>query len=245
MAITLSPDDSVVFKAVGTFVGSINGLQAVQGQSNRVPETASDDFVVMTIARRERLSTNNDNEQDAAFTASVTTNVLTVTALLIGSVVLGRPLFATGIADGVLIQSQSGGAPGGIGTYVLSAAAGSPVASETMAAGARTVTQAQHLVMQLDVHGADFATAGTNAAMISTLFRDPYGYDALVAVNPAVTPLHADEPRQMPFINAEQQYETRWVVEAHLEVNQSVTIPQQFADQLALNVVSVEATYPP
>ena len=242
--IALTPDDSIVFRAVGAFVESINALQAFQGQANRVPETTSPDFVMMTITRRERLSTNADDEEDAAFTASISGNVMTVTEMLIGSIVLTRQLFATGVADGTLIQSQSSGTPGGVGVYVLSAAVG-PISAETMAAGAHTVTQAQHLVMQLDVHGADFASAGTNAALISTLFRDPYGYDQLVAVDPNVTPLHADEPRQMPFINAEQQYESRWVVEAHLEVNQSVTIPQQFADQLTLDVVSVEATYPP
>jgi hypothetical protein len=60
-----------------------------------------------------------------------------------------------------------------------------------------------------------------------------------------VAPLHADDPKQIPFINAEQQYEYRWVIEAHMQANQIVLgIPQQFFDVVDLNVESVTVEFP-
>ena len=60
-----------------------------------------------------------------------------------------------------------------------------------------------------------------------------------------VTPLHADDAKQMPFINENQQFEWRWVVEARVEVNDVVTLPTELGDSLAVGVISVDATFPP
>ncbi|HEY7294247.1 MAG TPA: hypothetical protein VH916_04355, partial [Dehalococcoidia bacterium] len=76
----------------------------------------------------------------------------------------------------------------------------------------RTPEQAVDLVYQIDVHGP---SSHDNAAVITTLWRDEYGVDSFAASlpdpsNPGLglaAPLHADEPRQVPFIDAEQQYE--------------------------------------
>lgn len=95
-------------------------------------------------------------------------------------------------------------------------------------------------VVQLDVHGPD---SGDNAQIISTLLRDEYGVTAFEGTG--VTPLYTEDPRQLPFQNAEQQYEDRWVVEASLQVNEVVTVPQQYADALDVVLISVDATYPP
>jgi len=93
-------------------------------------------------------------------------------------------------------------------------------------------------VIQLDVHGP--ASYG-NAQRLSTLIRDDYcslffqraGY-------PGISPIDADEPRQIPFINAESQYETRWIVDTSLDVEFTVAdIPQEFAD--TVEVTTVEA----
>ena len=47
------------------------------------------------------------------------------------------------------------------------------------------------------------------------------------------------------IINDQQQYEWRWVVEAMLQANQVVSVPQQFADQVTVEIISVDASYPP
>jgi hypothetical protein len=60
-----------------------------------------------------------------------------------------------------------------------------------------------------------------------------------------VAPLHADDPRQMPFINDQSQYEWRWIIEACLQANQVVISPQQFADALEIGLIEVDSHYPP
>lgn len=110
-------------------------------------------------------------------------------------------------------------------------------------AGVGSATQATHVVVQLDVHGPN---GGDNAQVIATMLRDPYGADAFAASGFDVTPLYADDPRQVPFINAEEQYEDRWIVDAHMQANEVVTgVPVQFAAALAVELVEVEATFPP
>ena len=54
-----------------------------------------------------------------------------------------------------------------------------------------------------------------------------------------LTPLYCDDPKQVPFTNDQDQYETRFVVHAHMQVNQSLGLPQQFADQLDATLIAV------
>jgi hypothetical protein len=58
------------------------------------------------------------------------------------------------------------------------------------------------------------------------------------------TPLHADDPRQVPFISAEQQFENRWIVEALVQANQTVVVPLQFASAVTLTLQDVDALFP-
>ena len=99
------------------------------------------------------------------------------------------------------------------------------------------------MTFQCDVHGLNSAD---NAQVISTLFRDSYAVDQFAGSGFGdITPLHADDPRQVPFINDQQQWENRWVVEALVQANQVVTLPQQFAGAVTVTLLSVDATYPP
>jgi hypothetical protein len=85
------------------------------------------------------------------------------------------------------------------------------------------------------------------AQTVSTLMRDAFAVEQFAAQEPnyGVVPLLADDPRQRPFINAEQQVEWRWSVEAMLQANQVLSVPQQFADSASVDLVSVDAAYPP
>jgi hypothetical protein len=49
----------------------------------------------------------------------------------------------------------------------------------------------------------------------------------------------------MPFFNGEQQVEFRWVIEAVLQVNTTVTTPQDFAANASIGIINVDAAYPP
>lgn len=98
------------------------------------------------------------------------------------------------------------------------------------------------MMIQCDVFGAD---AFDLASIIEVAWRSPYGCAALTELNPLIQPLYADEPRQLAFIDGNQQYEDRWSVDLNLQINQTISIPQDFADTLVTGLIEVDSTYPP
>jgi hypothetical protein len=110
-----------------------------------------------------------------------------------------------------------------------------------MASGGQIFLQPTRITVQLDVHGPNSAE---NAQTISTLFRDDFAVQAFKASGFDVTPLYSADPRQLPFENENQQTENRWVVDAVMQSNQTIRAPQQFADELDVDVIDVDAQYP-
>lgn len=248
--IALSPNDSQIRQVLRTFLLAAlpAGVEVVLGQQNRVPEPAAADFVVMTRINSGRLATNLDAYADAAYTASIAGTVMTVTAILLGAVIPGATLFGTNVAANTVVGTQINGTPGGVGTYNVSPS--QTVAGATLASGVATAMMETEVLYQLDVHGPN---SNDNAELVSTLMRDQWGVeqflDACTAIGLAlgtVIPLHADNPRQMPFINDQQQYEYRWIVEARIQANQvALNIPQEFASAFDVTLESVDVTFPP
>lgn len=101
-------------------------------------------------------------------------------------------------------------------------------------------TQPLRLSLQIDVCGPQ---AEANALTLTTLWRDAHAIDALKGSG--MTPLDADDAWRSPFITAEKQYQERWIVKIHLQDNFTVSTSQQFADSLAVEILSVDAEYPP
>jgi hypothetical protein len=227
--------------ALGNFLTSIlpAGTTIIVGQVNRVAEPEGD-FVVMWPLRRPRLSTNLDTSNDCKFTGSIALTVMTVTAVQLGTITPTNTVFGVGVAANTTIVNQLTGPTGGAGTYTI--APSQTVASETLSAGAIEVAQDTEVVMQIDVHGP---SSTDNAQTIATLFRDDYAVTEFESEPIAITPLYAEDPRQMPFVNAANQYEDRWTIDLHLEIAPVVSVPQEFADAVDLTVVDVEVTYPP
>lgn len=104
----------------------------------------------------------------------------------------------------------------------------------------KTITESNQWTLQLDIHGPNSANF---AQIISALCRDETGVDTFTSINPAITPLFADEPRQAPFLNAEQAYENRYIVEVNLQVDQTFTITQQSATTITVDIYNVD--FPP
>lgn len=107
-------------------------------------------------------------------------------------------------------------------------------------AGTMTLTRPTQWNAQVDCYGDG---AQDMALAIGIALRSSYGCDALKASG--AQPLYTGEPRQLPFITAEDQYLERWSVDAVLQFNPSITVPQQFADALHVDLVEVDTTYPP
>lgn len=244
MAFTVSPTDSDVFSVLRSFLIEALGsdFEVILGQINRVPEPSDDNFAVFWPTMRSRIETNIDAYGDVTFTASIAGTLMTVTDVQMGTIEVGAQVFGTGLSTGTstVITALVGGT-GGTGTYRVTPS--QTVGSQPMASGGATFMQPTQLVCQIDVHGP---LSGNNAQIISTLLRDPYGVEKFAELNANVYPLLADDPRQIPFQNEQQQWEYKWVIECLLQVNQTVRgAPQQFADSYDLEVIEVEAAYPP
>ncbi len=214
------------------------GVEVVQAQTNRVPEPAVPDFVTMTPIMQTRLETNVDTYQDVSFTASIAGTVMTVTAVAFGTIAIGQTVFGVGLASPTKIIALGTGT-GGIGTYTVTPS--QTVASEKMSSGGEIFLQPTKVTVQLDVHGPNSAE---NAQTISTLFRDEYAVRAFAAKGFDVTPLFVSDPRQLPFENENAQVENRWVIDAVMQANQVIRAPQEFADQLDITLIEVDAAYP-
>lgn len=91
---------------------------------------------------------------------------------------------------------------------------------------------------QLDFYGK---VSEDWARIFITLFRDQFGCANLVVCQP----LWADEAIQAALVDGEEQWEERWMVEAYIQFNPTVTAPQQSALALSVKVINVDVTYPP
>lgn len=241
----VSPTVSNVNAALRNFLGAAlpADVEIVAGQANRVAEPKSRRFVVMQPPMFARFATNRDASADSQFAGSIAAGVLTVTAVEIGQVTVGATLF--GAAPNTTVTSQLSGTPGGAGTYKV-APTQDLAPSGILSTGQTTITQSAEVIIDLDFHSAD-GTAGDLAMTVSTLLRDEFGVSQFLGQSPnyGVTPLYADDPRQIPFVNDQQQVEWRWRLETHLQADQAVAVPQQYADAVDVTLVSVDAAYPP
>lgn len=164
--------------------------------------------------------------------------VMTVSAVQIGQVNAGATIYGVGVAAGTAVASLGTGA-GGVGTYNV--VPSQAISSSTLSAGQKTMVEEAEFVVQVDFHsGAN--VAADMAKIAEMMLRDDFGVDFFAALAPplnGVVPLYADGPRYIPFINESNQYEHRWVLDVHLQVNQAATVGQQYADAVAVGLQPV------
>jgi hypothetical protein len=87
------------------------------------------------------------------------------------------------------------------------------------------------VTVQLDIHGPSGAD---NAQVIATIWRSDLGCRLIDA--DIFQPLYATDGHQMPFINAEKQFEYRWVMSVVLQANVAVSTGAQFADTVSVTI---------
>jgi hypothetical protein len=246
MTISASPTTSNLLAAMRSFLVAVvpSDVQVIAGQPNRVAEPSVPRFIVMSPPRFERIEFNTDAYLDSKFTAAISGTVMNVSAFdptLNGPITVGSIIYGAGLAVPTTVTALGTGT-GGTGSYTVSPSQN--IASRTMSAGQQTVTMPAKATIQLDFHSAD-QTSGDLANTVSALLRDSFGVNLFANQSPAyAVPLYADDARELPFYNAEQQLEWRWVVDALLQANIVVSVPQQFADSVALTVTDVQVAYP-
>lgn len=216
-------------------------VEIVRGQDNRVPEPLGGDFVVMTPTLRKRLSFNNTEWADGAFSVTINGNVMTVLGMIKSAPTLlpGVPIadISGELMANTIIGQQLSGVLGGEGTYFVSPAQfiKTPI---TAYAGLRYETTPTQLTIQVDIHGP---LSGDNAQIIAGLLRSEYATQIFAETGYEVVPLYTSDPHQAPFLNAEQQIEYRWTIDCELQVNPIVSIPQQFFDNVQVTLIEVDS----
>ncbi len=245
---TPSVTQSNILQQLRTFLVEVlpDGIDAITGQMNRVPEPKEGDFVEMIPTAMRRLSTNVDSSADAAFTGSIAGTTMTITAVdpdfPNGSIGEGSFVYGNQVVAGTRVVEVLTGT-GQIGSYEV--APSQMLGSRTLSAGAKAVMQPEALTIQLAFHTAGIAALDL-ATTVSALMRDEFAVQQFANQSPnyGVVPLYADDPVQRPFLNDQQQFEYRWTVDALLQANPVISVPQEFADSVDLEVISVEAMPP-
>lgn len=238
---TQSPTQFNMLSALRTFLLSIlpSGIEVIRGQDNRVAEPSNADFVVMTPLMQKRLATNIQSLSDNSFTASITGTTLTVSAIAFGTLAIGQIVFGVDVASGTKITALGTGS-GGVGTYTVSISQN--VSSAKLASGTSSAMQSVMNTVQIDIHGPN---APENSQIITTLFRDQYAISSFAVSSSEVIPLYATDAKQIPYLNDQQQIETRWTIDLTIQTNQLIAgLPQQYADQLSSTLKNVTIEYP-
>lgn len=245
MSATISITETQVFTALAAVLGSFGlapanpdtVLEIIKGQVNRVPEPSGPDFIVMWPVLRERLALNVETVTDSQVTGSITGNVLTVTAVGKGALVIGAALWPLNAAAPIAtVLRQLTGVPGALGTYAITPTA--DATSAVLYCGTRQMEEDTSLTVQVDVHGP---ASLNNVSLLEAQWRSARGCEACAGVGQGIiAPLYSSQPRQLAFENAEQQLENRWSIDLCMQVNPVVTVPQQFADHVEVTVESIE-----
>lgn len=94
-----------------------------------------------------------------------------------------------------------------------------------------TIYGPSRIDVQIDFYGAQ---AGEFCKTIKTAFRSHWGFAHFPA---NVKPLYTSDGVQSPLLTGEQQYESRWTLTASMQYNPTVTVPQEFADEVYLTSV--------
>lgn len=224
-------------------------ISVLAAQQNRVPEPSGADFVILTPVRRPRIETNIDSYADAKFTGSISGSTMTIIYVypqFTGEIGVGSTIFGVGVASNTTVSALGPNTSGGIGTYTINPP--QSVGSTTLSAGTESIEQPTEMVIQIDAHSANVLDSGDMIQTISTLARDEFATSFFAELDPplnSVVPLHCDDPAQRPFYNtAENTWETRWVVDFHLQANPVISVPTEFADTIAVELVDVDVVFP-
>lgn len=108
--------------------------------------------------------------------------------------------------------------------------------------GSRAIQEAAEYTVQLDFHGP---ASGDNVQIVEALFRSEDACFNFDQSGIAMQPLYSSDPRQMSFLNGEDQIEERWSIDVAIQINPIITTKQDFANAVTLTVIEVDATYPP
>ena len=225
MTATINTTASTVFTALRTFLIDIlpEGVEVVKGLINRVSAPLSENYVVLWPLSQQRISTNETDVIDCKFKGVISGRTLTVTDLYYGTILIGAEIF--GAMAGTKILS---------GTYpTFTVDKSQTLLWSDMASGRREDTQGLKTTVQVDIHGAD---SSDNVQIITTMFRSDWCADFFRDLALGIYPLTCGDPLQTQFMDDSQQINLKWSIDVELQINPIVAVPQQFMDEVIVEI---------
>lgn len=103
----------------------------------------------------------------------------------------------------------------------------------------RFVGRSEMMAFQVNCYGKGSSDL---AETLNVLFRDQYAIEQFTG---DIVPLYASAIQQAPFVNDADQYEDCYIFEIELQINSQIVVPQASCNILEIEVISVDATFPP
>ena len=151
-----------------------------------------------------------------------------------------RSLLLSVVPDAEVIQGQENFSPLPLGRSIVMtiiSATALIVPVRTYDGATANHTQGKEYRIQLDTYGHG---ASDVCSALAVVFRSTIATEFFDAQQIDVQTLFAGEPRNMQFINESNNYEDRWSLDVHLQVNQTVSAPVQSATQLAVGLREID-----
>lgn len=104
----------------------------------------------------------------------------------------------------------------------------------TSAMGYTEVRQAD---IQVDIYGDG---AGDRAIALETVFTSGYAYEKIKALDERLAPLYSSAAIQAPMINAESQWQERYMLTLSLQAHITVSFPQDYFDKAEFTTEQVD-----
>lgn len=98
-------------------------------------------------------------------------------------------------------------------------------------------TEIRQADIQVDLYGPD---SGNRAIELETLFASSYGYDTIKELDERLAPLYSSEAIQAPMINAESQWQERYIITLHIQAHITVTLRQDYFDHADITLEQVD-----
>lgn len=97
-----------------------------------------------------------------------------------------------------------------------------------------TIQARNRLTVQVDIYGPD---SGDQCRAIAAAWRSEYPASVLPAW---CAPLECGDCIQSPQITGEKQWGSRWMIDLSMQYNPTVTLPQDFAQELQPNLIQAD-----
>lgn len=105
------------------------------------------------------------------------------------------------------------------------------------ATSAMGYTEVRQADIQVDIYGDG---AGDRAIALETVFTSSYGYDNIKDIDARLAPLYSSPAIQAPMINAESQWQERYIVTLSLQAHITVSFPQDYFDKAEITTKQVD-----